>query len=69
MAELFDVDVRTVSGHLKNIFANNELQEDSVIRNFLITATDGKLADSTMPHLNRQPRPTATPATAGVQRL
>jgi len=69
MAELFDVDVRTVSGHLKNIFANNELQEDSVIRNFLITAADGKLANASMLHLNRQPRPTATPATAGVQSL
>jgi len=69
MAELFDVDVRTVSGHLKNIFANNELQEDSVIRNFLITAADGKLANASMLHLNRQPRPTATPATAVVQSL
>ena len=49
MATLFDVDVRTVSGHLKNIFANNELQEDSVIRKFRITAADGKLANASMP--------------------
>ena len=42
MAELFGVDVRTVNEHLKNIFKNGELQEDSVIRNFRITAADGK---------------------------
>ena len=42
MAELFDVDVRTVSGHLINIFENNELIADSVIRNYRITAADGK---------------------------
>ena len=42
MAELFAVDVRTVSEHLKNIFQSRELQEDSVIRKFRNTATDGK---------------------------
>src|ERR1035437_1141487 len=42
IATLFDVDVRTVSEHLKHIFANGELQEDSVIRKFRITAADGK---------------------------
>ena len=42
MAELFAVDVRTISEHLKNIFASEELAEDSVIRKFRITATDGK---------------------------
>ncbi len=30
MAELFAVDVRTVSEHLKNIFQSSELLEDSV---------------------------------------
>ncbi len=42
IATLFDVNVRTVSEHLKNIFQSNELNEDSVIRKFRITATDGK---------------------------
>jgi hypothetical protein len=42
MARLFDVDVRTVSEHLKNIFSSGELQENSVIRNFRTTAADGK---------------------------
>lgn len=42
MAELFNVDVRTVNEHLKNIFKTGELNEDSVIRNFRTTAADGK---------------------------
>ena len=42
MAALFDVDVRTVSEHLTNIFESTELREDSVIRKFRITASDGK---------------------------
>ena len=42
IALLFDVDVRTVNEHLKNIFVSSELLENSVIRNFRITANDGK---------------------------
>ncbi|HLZ88474.1 MAG TPA: RhuM family protein [Puia sp.] len=42
MAELFGVDVRTISEHLQNIFKTKELEETSVIRNFRITASDGK---------------------------
>lgn len=42
MAELFSVDVRTVSGHLRNIFASGELNESAVIRKFRNTAADGK---------------------------
>ncbi|QDH68749.1 virulence RhuM family protein [Marilutibacter alkalisoli] len=42
MAELFAVDVRTVSEHLKNIFESNELDADSVVRKIRITAADGK---------------------------
>lgn len=42
MATLYDVDVRTVNYHLKKVFSDSELQEDSVIRNFRITAADGK---------------------------
>ena len=41
IAELFSVSVPT-NEHLKNIFESNELQKDSVIRKFLITASDGK---------------------------
>ena len=42
MAELYGVSVKTVNEHLKNIFSDNELGEISVIRNFRITASDGK---------------------------
>ncbi len=42
MAELFSVDVRTISEHLKNIFASEELAAEAVIRKFRITASDGK---------------------------
>ena len=42
MAELFGVDVRTINGHLKNIFASGELGSVAVIRNFRTTAADGK---------------------------
>jgi hypothetical protein len=42
IAVLFEVDVRTISEHLKNIFEGGELNQNSVIRNFRITASDGK---------------------------
>jgi hypothetical protein len=42
MATLYDVNVRTVNEHLKKVFLDNELDEDSVVRNFRITAGDGK---------------------------
>lgn len=42
MATLYDVDVRTVNYHLKKIFSDSELQKDSVVRKFRITAADGK---------------------------
>lgn len=42
MAQLYDVDVRTINYHIKKIFDDSELTEESVIRKFRITATDGK---------------------------
>lgn len=42
MAELFERDKSTISRHIKNIFAEGELQRDSVIANFATTASDGK---------------------------
>ena len=42
IAELFGVDVRTISEHINNIFDSHELVPDSVIRKFRNTATDGK---------------------------
>ncbi len=43
MATLYDIDVRTINYHLKKCFSDSELQEDSVIQDFRITATDGKV--------------------------
>jgi hypothetical protein len=42
IATLFEVDVRTINEHLKNIFESGELDPNSVIRIFRITAADGK---------------------------
>ncbi len=42
MAELFDVDIRTISEHLQNIFKSRELIEDSAVRNFRIVQNEGK---------------------------
>ncbi len=46
MSALYGVDVRTVNFHLKTIFTTDELIEDSVIRKFRITASDGKNYDT-----------------------
>ncbi len=45
MCELFQKSKVTVSEHLKNIFQEGELMENSVVRNFRTTANDGKLYD------------------------
>lgn len=42
IAELFGVDVRTVSEHLQNVFTDRELDETAVLRKFRTTAADGK---------------------------
>lgn len=42
IAELFGKDVRTVNEHLNRIFEEGELEREAVIRNFRITAADGK---------------------------
>ena len=42
MAALYDVTLPTVNEHIKKIFSDGELSEDSVIRKFRITASDGK---------------------------
>jgi len=42
MAELFGVDVRTISEHLGNVLSSGELDEDAVLRKIRIAAADGK---------------------------
>ena len=46
MGLLFGVEIHTVNHHLKQIVADGQLQADSVIRNFRITAADGKTYDT-----------------------
>lgn len=52
MAELFGKNIRTVNEHIKNIFKEGELKEKTVIRNFRITASDGKQYDTLMYNLD-----------------
>lgn len=52
MGELFNVSVPTINEHLQNIFITNELNKDSVIRNFRITAADGKNYATQFYHLD-----------------
>lgn len=42
MAELFQTSKQNVSLHLQNIFKEGELKEDSVVKDSLTTASDGK---------------------------
>ncbi len=46
MGMLYDVETHTINYHLKKVFADSELKEISVIRNFRITAADGKNYDT-----------------------
>ena len=41
IATLYDVDVRTINEHIKKIYSDSELEEDSTIRNFRIVQTEG----------------------------
>ena len=42
MAALYGVSVAAINQHLKRIFEDGELREESVIKKYLITAADGK---------------------------
>ena len=42
MAELFQTTPQNINMHLKNVFSAGELHRDSVIKESLITASDGK---------------------------
>ena len=42
MATLFNVDVRTINEHLKNIYAQGEVAPESTIRKFRIVQIEGK---------------------------
>ncbi len=42
MAALFQTTKQNIGQHIKNILQESELKEDSVVKNFFITASDGK---------------------------
>lgn len=42
IAQLFATTKQNISQHLKSIFASKELSQDSVVKNFFTTASDGK---------------------------
>lgn len=42
LAELFDTSKQNIGQHISNILKENELHEDSVIKNYFTTASDGK---------------------------
>lgn len=52
MGSLFDVESHTINYHIKKIFNDNELSENSVTRKFRITAEDGKTYNTN--HYNLQ---------------
>lgn len=42
LAELFQTTKQNISQHIKNIFQEGELKQNSVVKDFLTTAVDGK---------------------------
>ena len=52
MGMLFQKSKSTISEHISNIFKENELEQDSVVRNFRTTAADGKSYDTNFYNLD-----------------
>jgi len=52
MSDLFGKNKRTISEHISNIFNENELNAESVVRNFRTTAADGKNYDTNLYNLD-----------------
>lgn len=42
LAELFDTSRPNITQHIRNVFAEGELNEQAVCKDFLLTASDGK---------------------------
>lgn len=55
LATLYEVDVRTINYHIKKIFEDSELTEESTIRNFRIVQTEGsRQVSRNVEHYNLQ---------------
>ena len=53
MAELFATSRQNIGKHIANILKDRELREDSVVKNYFTTASDGKkykIINNLMPH-------------------
>ncbi len=55
MAELFATSVPNINIHINNILKENELDSNSVIKDYLTTASDGKRYEVTFYSLNISP--------------
>ena len=47
LAELFDTSKQNIGQHISNVLEDNELEENSVVKNYFTTAQDGKNYDVT----------------------
>ena len=55
MATLYDVDVRTISDHIKKVYSDSELEETATIRKFRIVQTeDPRQVQREVNHYNLQ---------------
>lgn len=55
LSTLYDVDVRTISEHIQNIYLDKELSEDATIRNYRIVQTEGsRQVNRNVKHYNLQ---------------
>jgi len=52
LCELFQKSKSTISEHIKNIFDEGELEQNSVVRKFRTTADDGKAYDTSFYNLD-----------------
>ena len=52
LCELYNTSKANVSEHIKHIFEDGELEEESVVRKFRTTATDGKSYNVTFNNLD-----------------
>jgi hypothetical protein len=60
MGLLYDVEAHTINYHLEKTFEDRELTEDSVTRNFRVTAADAKTYDTRHFNLSARSSPWAT---------
>ena len=51
LAELFGVDVRTVSEHLRNVYDNGELNEEATLRKIRMARTEGRREGANLDHV------------------